>query len=65
LTQSIAVAASPAVRFGLFSLSESVVAAPVFVRIVSVLVVVVVLVLVALAVVLARDNYLVVCHLHG
>jgi hypothetical protein len=59
------VAASPVVHFGLLSLSESVVAAPVFVIVVSVLLVVVVLVLVALAVVLARDDYLVVCHLHG
>jgi hypothetical protein len=59
------VAASPAVHFVLLSLSESVVAAPVFAIIVSALVVVVALVLVALAVVMVRDDYRVVCHRHG
>jgi hypothetical protein len=49
----------------LLSLSESVVAAPVFAIIVSALVVVVALVLVALAVVMVRDDYRVVCHRHG
>jgi hypothetical protein len=58
------VAASPAVHFVLLSLSESVVAAPVFVIIVSALVVVVALVLVALVAVIGRDDY-VVCHHHG
>jgi hypothetical protein len=65
LTQSIAVVVSLAVHFVLLSLSESVVAAPVFVIIVSVLVVVVALVLVALAAVIGRDDYRVVCHRHG